>query len=40
MLATLNASIHHEMITPLQTNVSVAERLKSRLESTELLEMV
>ena len=31
LLKTLNASVHHEMIVPLQVNVEMAKRLKKRL---------
>ena len=27
LLKTLNASVHHEMITPLKANIDIAERL-------------
>ena len=32
LLKTLNASVHHEMIVPLQVNVEMAHRLKKKLK--------
>ena len=32
LLKTLNASVHHEMITPLRANVDISERLVRCLE--------
>ena len=32
LLKTLNASVHHEMIVPLQVNVEMAQRLKKKLK--------
>ena len=32
LLKTLNASVHHEMIVPLQVNVDMAKRLKKSLK--------
>ena len=40
LLKTLNASVHHEMITPLKANVEISERLVRCLEnSPELKKM-
>ena len=32
LLKTLNASVHHEMLTPLKANVEISERLIRRLK--------
>ena len=40
ILSTLNASIHHEMITPLGGNVDMADWLLKRVKDEEQLEMV
>ena len=39
ILATLNASIHHEMITPLSSNVEMANRLLESVKDHTHLEM-
>ena len=33
LLKALNTSVHNEMLTPLSTNVMIAERLKNSAES-------
>ena len=39
MLSTLNASIHHELMTPLRVNVEMASQLLHCVEDPELIEM-
>ena len=38
-IETMNASIHHEMLTPLAINVEVADRLKEQVTSNDLKDM-
>ena len=40
LLQALNTSIHHEMLTPLGTNVMIADRLMDSVESKSQLHMV
>ena len=40
ILATLNASIHHEMLTPLGNNVQVATELQKQIKDPDHLEMI
>ena len=40
LLQALNASIHHEMLTPLGTNVMIADRLLNTVESNQQKRMV
>ena len=40
LLQTLNTSIHHEMITPLSTNVMITERLMNSVETKQQKQMV
>ena len=38
--ATLNTSVHHEMVTPLNINVDVAQNIMEKLENQELKDLV
>ena len=38
-IETMNASIHHEMLTPLAINVEVADRLKEQVQGDDLKDM-
>ena len=39
LLKTMNASMHHEILTPLKVIVQIAERLKTLQDFTQLKEM-
>ena len=39
LLTTMNASMHHEILTPLKVTIQIAERLKSLQDFTQLKEM-
>ena len=39
LLTTMNASMHHEMLTPLKVTIQIAERLKTLEDFTQLKEM-
>ena len=40
LLSALNTSVHHEMRSPLETTVNITEKLLTRLEDPEVVEMV
>ena len=40
LLKALNTSVHHEMLTPLSTNVMIADRLKNSAESEQQKKMI